>query len=166
MVVFDASVLIDLFNEKVKGDRRARLDDLILALGKTRTKILIPAPAMAEFLAKAGKARDRYFQKISQSSQFRVIPFGDRAAMECALLIDAALTGGDKRNNSKTWAKAKFDWQIVAIAKCEGVSTIYSEDGDLARITQGTKLKVIRIDDLPLPPSAKQGKLMLDPEGE
>lgn len=163
MVVFDASVLIDLFNEKLKGDRRARLDDLVQGLSKSRTKILIPAPALSEFLARAGKARDQYFQTLSQSSQFKVAPFGNRAAMECALLIDAALTGGDKRNNSKTWAKAKFDWQIVAIAKCESATAIYSEDGDLARIAERIKLKTVKIDDLPLPDSARQGKLGLDP---
>lgn len=163
MVVFDASVLIDLFNEKLKGDRRARLDELIQNLAKTRTKILIPAPALAEFLARAGKARDRYFQSFSQSSQFKVAPFGNRAAMECALLLDNALTGGDKRNNTKTWAKAKFDWQIVAIAKCESATTIFSEDDDLARIAQRIKLKTIKIDELPLPDSARQGMLGLDP---
>ncbi len=163
MVVFDASVLIDLYNEKLKGDRRSRLDDLVQGLSKSKTKILIPEPALSEFLARAGKARDQYFQTLSQSSQFKVAPFGNRAAMECALLIDAALTGGDKRNNSKTWAKAKFDWQIVAIAKCESATTIYSEDGDLARISERIKLNTVKIDDLPLPDSARQGKLGLDP---
>lgn len=39
--------------------------------------------------------------------------------MECALMIAAGKTEGDKRNESQTWAKAKFDWQIAAIAKSE-----------------------------------------------
>lgn len=33
MVVFDASVLIDLFNKRLKGDRRMRLDPPALAGG-------------------------------------------------------------------------------------------------------------------------------------
>jgi len=81
--------------------------------------------------------------------------------MECALMIDAAKTGGDKRNEAKTWAKAKFDWQIAAIAKTEGATAIYSEDGDLARIAAKLNLKSVKIDDLPIPDSARQGKLEL-----
>ena len=56
---------------------------------------------------------------LNQSSQFKIAPFGGKAAMECALMIAAGKTEGDKRNESQTWAKAKFDWQIAAIAKSE-----------------------------------------------
>lgn len=161
MILFDASVLVELFNDKIKGDRRVRLDHLILTTTKQRTKVLIPTPALAEFLAKADKARDAYYQKLIASGCFRIAPFGSRAAMECALMIDAAKTGGDKRNEAKTWAKAKFDWQIAAIAKTEGATAIYSEDGDLARIAAKLNLKSVKIDDLPIPDSARQGKLEL-----
>jgi predicted nucleic acid-binding protein len=156
MVVFDASVLIDLFNDKLKGDRRARLDNLITTLEKQRTKTLIPAPALAEFMARAGKARDDYFQKLNQSNQFRIAPFGAKAAMEFALMIDAVLTKGDKRANSKTWAKAKFDWQIVAIAKSENARLIYSDDADIERIGKHVGLSTIKTGDLELPASARQ----------
>lgn len=53
-VVFDASVLIDLFNKRLTGDRRVRLDHLIKTLSKQRTKVLIPTPALAEFLVRDG----------------------------------------------------------------------------------------------------------------
>ncbi len=33
-VVFDASILIDLFNKKLQGDRRAKLDSLVETLQK------------------------------------------------------------------------------------------------------------------------------------
>ena len=81
--------------------------------------------------------------------------------MECALMLNAALTSGDKRANTKTWAKAKFDWQIVAIAKVANAHTIYSDNGDLVRIGARHGLMVIKTDDLPLPVSARQGKLDL-----
>lgn len=161
MVLFDSSVLIDLLNKNLPGDRRARLDDLIKTLEKSRTKIIIPTPALSELLARADKARDAYYRAVTESSRFRVAPFSTRAAMECALLIESALTNGDKKNQSKTWAKAKFDWQIASIAKCENVTTIYSDDDDIARISKRLNIKTVKIQEIPLPEAAKQGRLEL-----
>ena len=60
MVVFDASVLIDLFNPRLKGDRRAKLDYLVETLQKKRATILIPTsmidslnPATAATIARS-----------------------------------------------------------------------------------------------------------------
>ncbi len=36
IVVFDSSVLIDLFNPNLKGDLRGKLDDLLASLQKSR----------------------------------------------------------------------------------------------------------------------------------
>lgn len=162
MVVFDATVLIDLFHPRTHPDRKAKLEHLIVELQRKKTKIVIPTPALSEFLARAGKARDEYHEKLATSAAFKIGAFDSRAAMECALMLDAALSSGDKRANAKTWAKAKFDWQIVAIAKVANAHTIYSEDGDLARIGARYGLNVIKTDDLPLPASVRQGKLDLD----
>lgn len=74
-------------------------------------------------------------------------------------MLDGALTGGDKRANTKTWAKAKFDRQIVAIARVANAHTIYSEDGDLARIGPRHGLAVVKTDDLPLSDAARQKNL-------
>ena len=51
-----------------------------------------------------------------------------------------------------TWAKVKFDIQIVAIAKAESVTVIYADDKDIERYAQRVKIPVLRICDLPLPP--------------
>lgn len=161
MVVFDATILIDLFHPRTPLDRKAKLQHLIAELQRKRTKILIPTPAFSEFLARAGKARDEYHRQISASSAFKLGTFDSRAAMECALMLDAALSGGDKRANGKTWAKAKFDWQIVAIAKVGNAKIIYSDDGDIARIAMRHGLGVIKTVDLPFPDSARQHKLDL-----
>lgn len=161
MVVFDASVLIDLFHPRTHPDRKAKLEHLIADLQRKKIKIVIPTPALSEFLARAGKARDAYYARLSTSAAFKITAFDNRAALECALLLDAALTSGDKRAQTKTWAKAKFNWQIVAIAKVANVRTIYSEDGDVARIGQRYGLAVVKTDDLPLPDSARQTELEL-----
>lgn len=58
--------------------------------------------------------------------------------------------------------KAKFDWQIIAITKVSGANVIYSDDGDIARMGARFGIKIIKTDDLPLPVSARQGKLNLD----
>lgn len=68
-VVFDASILIDLLNPRVKGDRRAKLDHLVAELQKKRTKILIPTPALTELMVHAGSARDAIYQKLSGNSR-------------------------------------------------------------------------------------------------
>jgi hypothetical protein len=84
-VLFDASILIDLFNPRLAGDRKIKLDTLVELLSKQRTKILIPTPALTELLVHAGKARDNYFRILSTNSVFRLESFDPRAAMECSL---------------------------------------------------------------------------------
>jgi len=156
MVVFDATVLIDLFNPRLHPDRLAKLEHLVTELQRKKAKILIPTPALAEYLAKAGKARDKVHAELTTKGPFKIGSFDSRGALECALMLDGALTGGDKRGQTKTWAKAKFDWQIIAIAKVANVHTIYSEDSDLARIGARFGIKVIKTDDLLLPTPARQ----------
>ncbi|MBI5918724.1 MAG: PIN domain-containing protein [Nitrosomonadales bacterium] len=156
-VAFDASILVDLLDPRVRGDRRERLDFLVAELQKKRTKILIPTPALTELMIRAGKAREAIHQKLSVKSPFQIVPFDSRAAMECALLLEEALNTGERKQVSKT--KFKFDWQIVAIAASHNATVIYSDDGDISRYGLRANLKVIKTDDLPLPASALQGKL-------
>lgn len=160
VVVFDASILIDLFNPRLEGDRRAKLDYLVSNLQKQRTKILVPTPALTELMVYADKARDGYHQRLFSSSVFQIAPFDSRAAMECALLLAEALSAKERRKVTKT--KFKFDWQIVAIAASRGVATIYSDDPDIERYGKRRGLAVTKTDNLPLPESARQRLLELD----
>jgi predicted nucleic acid-binding protein len=158
-VAFDATILIDLFNPRLEGDRRAKLDYLVVELQKKRTKILVPTPALTELMVRAGKAREEIHLKLSGKSPFQITPFDSRGAMECALLLEDALNAGEKKQITKT--KFKFDWQIVAIAASHDATIIYSDDPDIARYGKRANLVVIKTDDLPLPASALQGKLPL-----
>lgn len=158
-VAFDASVLIDLFNPGLKGDRRAKLDNLVAELQKSRTKILIPTPALTELMIRAGRAREAIHQKLSLKSVFQITSFDSRAAMECALLIEEALDSSIKRQVSRT--KFKFDWLIVAIAAAHDATAVYSDDADIALYGKRANLIVIKTDDLPLPASARQHNLKL-----
>lgn len=154
-VAFDANVLIDLFNPRIKGDRRAKLDGLLEQHAKT--KIIIPTPSLTEYLVKAGKARDELMAKLSVSRSFSIEPFDQRAAMECALLLAEHWSSDARKQVTKT--KFKFDWQIVAIALSRNVTHIYSDDADLRRIGQSLAMKVTAIDELPIPDSARQTKI-------
>jgi predicted nucleic acid-binding protein len=150
MVVFDATVLVDLFQPVRDGERRQRIDLLMADLAKRQTKIIVPAPAYSEFMVKAGHARGDYQKRIEKSRGFRVEPFGARAALECAFLLDAAFTMRQRQNVTKT--KFKFDWMIVAIAKATpGVTCIYSGDDDIVSYSQWAGVMVIHLDSLSLP---------------
>ena len=87
-VAFDAPVLVDFFNTKLSGDRRAKLDDLVATLEKSKTKIVIPTPALTEVLIRAGKAREEIYNLLVRKSAFEVAPFDARAAMECSILLE------------------------------------------------------------------------------
>jgi predicted nucleic acid-binding protein len=158
-VAFDATVLVDFFNKRITGDRRVRLDDLVATLEKSRTKIVIPTPALTEVLIRAGKAREEILSVLTRKAAFEIAAFDVKAALECSLLLEEAWSGAEKRGITKT--KFKFDWQIVAIAASRSVTTIYSDDRDVSSAAAKANIQVIRIDDLELPASAKQGKLSL-----
>ena len=159
-VVFDACVLIDLFNSRLKGDPKTKLDYLVETLEKKRTKILIPTPALTEIMIKAGKAREHYQRILSSGSAFKIEAFDARAAMECALLLSEALTSKEKHNIGKT--KFKFDWQIVAIASSRSAQAIYSDDEDIARYAKRIDIPVYKTEDLILPDSARQHEITFE----
>ena len=163
-VVFDASVLIDLFNKKLTGDRRARLDHLVASLKKQRTPVLIPTPALAEFLVKAGKARETYLQEITNRAAFSLVPFDQRAAIECALLLEEAWSRAQQGKVNHT--KFKFDWQIVSIAASRNATAIYSDDADISNAANRVRIPVYKTDALPLPASALQRDIPFDESGK
>ena len=154
MVVFDATVLIDLFNPKVMGNRRLRLDLLIGTLDKQKEKVVIPAPAYTEFLIGAHGARDAYQARIEKSSMFRVEPYSKKVAIECAILLSSVFSTPEKRAITKT--KLKFDWMIVATAKALDAAYVYTGDDDIVRFSKHAGVMAVRLDDLPLPAASPQ----------
>ncbi len=167
MVVFDASILIKLFGQRTSAEEKKKLDYLVQTLTESRVQVLIPTPALTEYLARAGKAASEVLEEIRKQSVFRIAPFDQRSSVECAVAIDRDLTAGDKRGGSAaTWAKVKFDRQIVAIAKANGAQQIYSEDGDIKKLAKREGIKVLSVADLDLPPADKQQSLDLKEPGK
>jgi predicted nucleic acid-binding protein len=138
-----------------------RIDELIENLRADRDRILIPTPALSEFLYLAGSDGPLYLAEIDSDSVYLVAGFDQKAAIELA-----ALNLDRKRKLSKTKqkideettdtkAKVNFDKQIVAIAAANEVNTIYSDDKGVKNFADHLSIQVIKMHELPLP-SAKQ----------
>lgn len=173
MVVFDATMLLMAIQPGVGGalDPKTgeeithvaeRVAFLIGALDKSKTKIGIPTPALSEILVRAGAGAFKLVEKINEISVFQTLPFDEASAIEVAILTKNALDSGDKKDGSDgTWAKIKYDRQIIAIAKRFRASAIYTDDKSLRNTATRIRLSVIGLSDLELPPERAQIELEL-----
>ncbi|MFZ0245977.1 type II toxin-antitoxin system VapC family toxin [Candidatus Binatus sp.] len=173
-VAFDATFLLPLLHPNVRGPLdpatnqpldflRERLDYLVESLENDRAKIIIPTPALSELLVRAGNAGPAYLDRFRQSRSFKVEPFDERAAVEVAVAIRHNIDQmGRKRGTAatETWAKVKFDQQIIAIAKVNGATILYSDDEGLRDFAAQAHLTVVRLRELALPP--KEAQMPLD----
>ena len=173
MVVIDATILLLLLRPesavpldaagKPVEHAPARVDFLIRELEKQGSRILIPTPALSEVLVRAGAmASQQIIDAISRRPVFRIEAFDTRAAIEVAAMTRSALDSKSKKGASdSTWAKIKYDRQIVAIARVNQASAIYSDDRDIRSIAAQADIGVIGLGDLQLPPEAAQHELPL-----
>lgn len=174
MAVFDATALlhflepgapaaIDPTTNAPVTDAKARIDHLIHTLEQQRDTIIIPTPALSEVLVHADAAGPGYLAILNRHACFRIAPFDQRAAVELAAMTREALGAGDVRAGTQaTKAKLKFDRQIIAIARVEGHTTVYSDDEDIAKLATPLELSVIPMYQLPLPPEDPQQALDLN----
>lgn len=155
VVVFDTSFLVPLLDPRIKGigEIDAKLTHLIETLDKQKDVIIVPTPALSDVLIGAGDAAPQYLEILSKTPRFRVASFGPRAAVEASERHRQAVRNNDKKEGAASWAKVKFDRQIIAIAKVEGAERIYSNDIDIFRFGKAEGLEVIRLQDLPDPPA-------------
>lgn len=168
MVVIDTTTLLLLLRPEtpipngpdgLPIDRpKERIEYLVSQLDKAREKVIIPTPALSEALIRAGVAGSQeMIERLQKYAVIRIEPFDLRASIEVAAMSREALANGKKRGQSNaTWAKVKYDRQIVAIAKVNGASTIYSDDQDVKTLGMRAKIKVVSVGDLPLPPEKAQ----------
>lgn len=164
MAVFDATALIHLFEPDARAiidpatqepvsNAKARIDHLVETLENKHERVVIPTPVLSEVLVHADEAMASYLEVLNNTSRFRIVPFDQRAAIELAAIIRDGPTTEDLRvGSASTRASLKFDRQIVAIARVEQETAIYSDDGDMEKLGESFGLKVIRTYDLPLPP--------------
>jgi hypothetical protein len=172
VIIFDASYLVVLLHKdpapakdrenKPVTQFKERVAYLASSMDVSNVNIGVPTPAMAEVLVRAGKGRGQYVSILSNTNKFQIVPFDSRAAIEAAELIELVKTNSDKW---ATWAKVKFDIQIVAIAKAEAATVIYSDDQDVENLGKRLKIRVVRICDLPLPPPEEPKPIESGPIG-
>src|SRR4029077_12652653 len=91
-------------------------------------------------------------QQINRASAFRVEGFDERAAIEVAAMTRNAIDRPRHRDPSaNTYAKLKYDRQIVAIAKVTQSTHIYSDDRGIKAIADRSGIPVVGLTDLPIP---------------
>ena len=178
MPVFDATALLYFLDPDARApldpetnapltDAKVRIEFLITTLEARRDTIIIPTPALSEVLVHADIAAPEYLEILNSTRCFRIVPFDQRAAVELAAMTrDAIITGDLRAGTDATRAKLKFDRQIIAIARTQSQTTIYSDDKDIAKLANPSELEVIPIHALPRPPEDSQGRLELEPKDE
>lgn len=170
IVVLDASVLIFLFEKDANApldpetgapiDRcYDRVNHLVATLDRDRATVIVPTPALGEILVKVGDAGPSWLQILERAPRVRLVSFDTMAAVEFAALQTERKARGAKISGGR--AKAKFDDQIIAIARMCGAQTIYSDDQGLAAAA-GPRLSVIGVAAMSLPPTNPQ--MLLDLE--
>ena len=178
MAVFDATALMYFLEPDAKtpndprtgrpiSDAKERIDLLIRTLEARRETIVIPTPALSEVLVHADQAGPDYLNILNTTRCFRVEAFDQRAAVELAAMTRDALRDRNLRPDTQaTRAKLKFDRQIIAIARTQRETTIYSDDSDIAKLAKPLEMEVIPLHELPSPPEDLLTRLELEPDDE
>lgn len=160
MIVIDANVLIAWSAKKTPDLVRARLQHMLETAAKEKERILIPTPALAEFLVRTDDATTEWLAELEKKSAVDVCSFDRKAAFECAFIERGAHKAGDKKHGADTaYQKVKFDRQIVAIAKSRNAGLVVSDDDSLRRVALSVGLKVLKIEELPVSASALQTEI-------
>lgn len=171
MVAFDSTILsILLFPDaelhrggKVVDHAWERVAGLVRELESAKEQILIPAPTLCEVLVTEGVDAEDVLRTLRRSAFIRIGDFDERAAIELAARLGAAIKAGDPREGVPTTKTAmKFDRQIVAISFVNGARVLYSDDDGVKKFAAGCGLAVKCVADLPVP--AFQPDLPFEPQ--
>jgi predicted nucleic acid-binding protein len=166
-ILVDANFLVAHLAKATSADDRARIEHFLDTVEKMKSQIIIPMPAMAEYLVRADEAGIVSMNELERKKHFLIAPFDRAAAFECALLDRAALGAGDKKDGAiDPWQKVKIDRQIVAIGKANGARLVISGDAAVRSNAIRIGMDARTVHDLELPQSARQGKLALTTEAK
>jgi hypothetical protein len=102
-------------------------------------------------------AFNEILERIADESAFLVAPFDQKAAVELAQMSTIEPGKKKRKGQSGTWARVKFDRQIVAIAKADRAEEIYSADGEVCALAKKNGIKAVSFDNLPDPPAENRG---------
>lgn len=123
----------------------ARLSGLVNTWNQRGDRLIVPTPALAEFLVVAGQDGNSYLSELNNLTHMYVRPFDLRCAIEIASMEISARQTGSKRapaSDSAPWQKVKIDRQIVAIAKVANCDAMYTDDGEVRALAIGEGMRV------------------------
>lgn len=145
---FDTQILIwgvQGFSKSTQQHMVATARQFIKRLEREGDAIVIPAPAVAEYLIRVPK-ENRIQTADYLRRHFRVVPFDSAASGRFAEIWE-------KRYGAVNWdaedkpkkSEMKFDIQIISIALSIKADRIFSEDKNLRKIAEG----LINVEGLP-----------------
>jgi hypothetical protein len=164
VILVDANFIVAYISSTTTVDDRARIDNFIARAEKSKSKIVFPMPAIAEFLVRADLAGVDFLNRLEKKTFLVMADFNRTAAFELSQIDRAALNVGDKKDETEApWQKIKVDRQIVAIGKSLGATLVISGDSSVRNNALRIGMQGMTIQELELPESAKQQKLALVP---
>lgn len=154
MICFDTNVLIwsvQASGPPAMADLRIRARRYLEHLDRERTTVLVPAPALSEYLAWF-HPQDHATQMRVFEKGFRMGPFDTQAAALAARILHQREALRQVRDQHQiTRQLVRVDVIIVAIAAAQGVTAIVSHDAHIRALVQlgGFPIQVHEIPEMP-----------------
>jgi hypothetical protein len=147
---------------------KERVRGLIDDLEKQQARIIVPTPALSEIMVQAGvQAGQNWLAIMNKSKVFKVVPFDAKSAIEVAIMAGHTVKGeAAKEATRETYAKLKYDRQIVAIAHTEAATVFYTDDRRQQNLAKRLGMTVRGLADLPIPTEWAQPSLFEPQHGE
>jgi hypothetical protein len=122
-----------------------------------------PGSGGGQILTVIGPANTDYLSIINRSKVFEVVPLDAKAAVELAFRNRDVFGKRDKKNDAQPYQKVKVDRQILAICRVTVATRVYTDDKSLIECAKLCGIATMRPCDLPIPETARQHKLDLEP---
>ena len=135
IAVLDTSFITNWKSPDKTKEEQEKYDLFENLIKQKKIIIAIPTPVITELLSgPVGK-------------NIKVLPFDYRASIECADIFGYK---NKQKEPEGSKAKIKFDCQIIAIAKANNITTIYTDDEQLTKRAKKLGIEVISSEELPL----------------
>jgi hypothetical protein len=110
----------------------------------------------------ASDSYDQYIAEIKKRTVFEILGFDEAACIE---LVDMSLSLGKpkRRTPEDTWAKLKYDRQIIAIAKAGRARRVYTTDDGVRALALEVGLVPVDLEELPAPPPKQITLKLVEP---
>ena len=141
--VLDTSFITNWKSPDKTKEEQEKYDLFENLIKQKKIIIAIPTPVITELLSGPVK-------KVSNEvlgKNIKVLPFDYRASIECADIFGYK---NKQKEPEGSKAKIKFDCQIIAIAKANNITTIYTDDEQLTKRAKKLGIEVISSEELPL----------------